>query len=292
MRVLRALLRSARYDVILISDSNVRVDEHYLATTTAELEDPRVGLVTNPIVGTGNVTFGAKLENWQLNSYVIFGLALTNFVGKYACVVGKSMLMRQSALRQIGGFAAFADVLAEDFLIGRAMHQRGYRVVTCPSAIKTINKTWNMERTWERHLRWAQIRRSLGAPGYVLELFMLPHLLLAITSTVAAIQWHAASALTLSACASAYAITCVSEAAAMMRWSGAGAWDFQILSFVAVRQMGQALLWLLAWGKREVNWRGNRLQLGKGSKLATVEQANAHKRNSKRRLPPFARQAA
>jgi ceramide glucosyltransferase len=292
VRVLRALLRSARHEVILISDSNVRVDEHYLANTTAELEDPRVGLVSNPIVGAGHVSFGAKLENWQLNSYVIFGLALTNFIGKYACVVGKSMLMRQSALRQIGGLAKFADVLAEDYLIGRAMRQHGFRVVTCPSAIQTINKSWKVERTLERHLRWAQIRRSLGAPGYVLELLLLPHVLLAATSAVALIQWDGSSRFTLAACAIAYVVTSASEAAATLRWSGAGYASVQFLPFVALRQVGQALLWILAWGKSEVNWRGNRLQIGKGSKLTSADQANARKRSLRRRLPPFARQAA
>ena len=170
------------------------------------------------------------------------------------------MLMRQSALRQMGGLAKFADVLAEDYLIGRAMRQRGFRVVTCPSAIQTINKTWTVDRTWERHLRWSQIRRSLGAGGYILELLLLPHVLLAATIGVALSNWNAWSPLAISACVCTYLVTCVSEAAATTRWSGRSAVSLELLPFVAVRQVGQALVWLMAWGKSEVNWRGNRLR--------------------------------
>lgn len=292
VRVLRALQRSARYEAILISDSNVRVDEHYLTNAAAELEDSRVGLVSNPIVGVGHGTLGAKLENWQLNSYVIFGLVLTNFIGRFACVVGKSMLIRQSALRQIGGFAKFADVLAEDYLIGRAMRQRGFRVITCPSAIQTINKTWSVHRTWERHLRWSQIRRSLGAPGYFLELLLLPHVLLAATIGAALVNSTSRSSLVVSACAGAYLITCVSEAIATIRWSARSSVTLELLPFVAVRQMGQALIWLIAWVKGEVNWRGNRLQIGKGSRLSARRGTNAKRRNFRRVPPPFARQVA
>lgn len=286
VRVLRALLRSARHDVILISDSNVRVGAHYLANTTAELEDPSVGLVSNPIVGVGHVTLGSQLENFQLNSYVIFGLALTNFIGKFACVVGKSMLMRQSSLRQIGGLAKFADVLAEDYLIGRAMRRRGFRVVTCPSAIQTINKSWSMDRTWERHLRWSQIRRSLGAPSYILELLLFPHLWLLATIGLAVMNWSSLSPIVIGTCALTVLVTCISEAAAMLRWSEQSAGSSRLLLFVAMRQLAQVFVWLMAWGKSEVNWRGNKLQIGKGSKLIAT-------RGRPRRLQqPFARQAA
>jgi len=267
VRLLRALLRSARYDVILISDSNVRVDRHYLANTAAELEDPKVALVSNPIVGSGHMSLGATLENFQLNSYVIFGLALTNFVGKFACVVGKSMLMRKSALEQIGGFGRFADILAEDYLIGRAMRQRGFRVATCKSAIQTINKNWNVGRTWQRHLRWSQIRRSLGAPGYILELLLLPHLWLFSMMGAWGIASPASLPVVFGICGVTYLLTCVSEAAATSRWSRHHGGFVRLLAFAAVRQFGQGLLWLLAWAKSDVEWRGNRLRIGKGSRL-------------------------
>jgi len=286
VRLLRALLRSARYDAILISDSNVRVGEHYLATTAAELEDPTVGLVSNPIIGTGASTLGSALDNLQLNSYVIFGLTLANFIGRFACVVGKSMLLRRSSLQRIGGLGRFADVLAEDYLIGRAMRELGIGVVTCPSAIHTINKSWSLRKTWQRHLRWSQIRRSLGTPGYLLELLLLPHLWLAATVGSLLMNPSRWSASALSSCVCVYILLCLSETVATVRWSEQGSGGISLLPFAALRQFGQIALWLLAWGKSEVDWRGKKLNIAKGSKL--IDRS----RNAPRLSVPFARQAA
>ena len=273
MRLLRALLRNARHDIVLISDSNVQVNDHYLSDTAAELEDPKVGLVSNPIVGVGDSTLGSVLESLQLNSYLLFGLVLANYVGKFACVVGKSMLLRRSALSQIGGLGRFADILAEDYLIGRAMRQSGWRVVTCPSAIKTINRTWSLGKLWQRHLRWSQIRRTLGASGYCLELLLLPHLWLLLTIASALVYGAPLGLCTvrtlIAACLVAYIAYCFAEALAIKCWASQTALDLTLFLFVALRQVGQFALWSIAWAKSDVTWRGNRLRIGKGSRLTT-----------------------
>lgn len=284
VRLLRALIRNARHDALLISDSNVQVDEFYLSATTAELEDPSVGLVSNPIIGHGGGTLGSALESLQLNSYVIYGLALANYVGKHACVVGKSMLLRRRALAQIGGLARFADILAEDYLIGRAISESGWRVVTSPCAIKTINRTWTLQKLWKRHLRWSQIRRNLGVRGYLLELLLLPHLWILSVAVSAAVSGApnimGSSQTLLGLSAAAYALACVSEIGAIARWSRQPALSAQLILFVVVRQFGQFLLWLIAWSKSEVEWRGHKLRIGKGSRLTDPRRAPQQSRPS------------
>jgi ceramide glucosyltransferase len=290
VRILRALIRNARYDALLISDSNVRVNEHYLATIAAELEDPQVGLVSNPIMGQGDSTVGSALESLQLNSYVIHGLVLANFVGKHPCVVGKSMLLRRSALSKIGGLGKFADVLAEDYLIGREISRAGYRVVTSPSAITTINRSWTLQKLWQRHLRWSQIRRTLGSPGYLLELLLLPHvwLLLSAISALCVGAPHlgmSPKAIAM-ACGAAYAVTWLSEAAALLRWCGHRPSLGLLAIHLGLRQFAQLLCWFVAWFKHDVTWRGNHLRIGKGSQLSDP------RKTTRQPSPSFARQAA
>lgn len=290
VRILRALVRNARHDALLISDSNVRVDEHYLATIAAELDDPRVGLVSNPIIGKGEATFGSALESLQFNSYVIHGLVLANFVGRHPCVVGKSMLLRRSALSQIGGLGKFANVLAEDYLIGREIGRAGYRVVTSPFAITTINKSWTLQKLWQRHLRWSQIRRTLGAPGYFLELLLLPHIWLLATVIGALFVGMSNSEIPpgamVVACSIAYAVTWLSELTATLRWSRRGLVDAPLMIHLTVHQLAQLTCWFVAWFKNGVTWRGNHLRIGKGSKLIDP------RRTKRQPAPSFARQAA
>ena len=54
IRLLKMLEAHAKYEALLISDSNVRANEYYLSTIAGELNDPGVGLVTNAIIGNGS----------------------------------------------------------------------------------------------------------------------------------------------------------------------------------------------------------------------------------------------
>ena len=94
------------------------------------------------------------------------------------------MLLRCRALKQVGGFEGVADVLAEDYLLGRAVARAGYRVVTSTSPIQSVSNTSSLHAVWQRHLRWAQIRRTLGISGYLLELVLLPNIWLAALAAV------------------------------------------------------------------------------------------------------------
>ena len=200
-------------------------------------------------------SFGSVRSVRMFNSYVVFGIGLSNFVAKYPCVIGKSMLLRREVLDKIGGFAAFENVLAEDYLIGHSVDAVGYRVVTSTFPITTINKMWTFRNVWSRHLRWAQIRKSLGWRTFLLEPLLLPHLWLLLL----AIQLPMIAAL-------AYIALTLSEAVAVARWSCQKP-TLTLLAFVGLRQFLQYALWLTASVKRHVTWRGKRYRLYKGSRL-------------------------
>ena len=255
IRLLKMLEAHAKYEALLISDSNVRANEYYLSTIAGELNDPGVGLVTNAIIGNGSETSGSRIENLMFNSYVVFGIGLSNFIAKYPCVIGKSMLLRRDALDKIGGFAAFENFLAEDYLIGHAINAAGYKVVTSTFPITTINKTWTLRNVWSRHLRWAQIRKSLGWKTFLLEPLLLPHICL----VTLAIQHPVVAVLI-------YVALTFSEAMAVARWSCQKP-TFTLFVFVGLRQFLQYALWLTACVKRHVTWRGKRYRLYKGSRL-------------------------
>ena len=129
---LAAMERHRKYDVILISDSNVRVRPSYLRETASYLAEPGVGLVTNLFTGVGEIHASAVLENLQLNGYIAGGVATASVFGA-TCVVGKSMLIPVRALESIGGFAAMRNVLAEDQVIGVRVRKAGYSIPPQPS---------------------------------------------------------------------------------------------------------------------------------------------------------------
>ena len=165
---LAAMDRYRRHDVILISDSNVRVRPSYLRETACYLAEPGVGLVTNLFVGVGEAQMGAVLENLQLNGFIAGGVAMASVTG-VTCVVGKSMLMPVRALEAAGGFAAVRNLLAEDQALGVRIRKAGYAVRLSHHVIENVNRARGFGWFLNRHSRWYKIRRQMALAAFLAE---------------------------------------------------------------------------------------------------------------------------
>ncbi len=165
--------RVARGEVLVISDSNVRVEPDDLARTITAFDDPEVGCVSNLFAGDGAQSLGAKIESLHLLSFVVAGNVLAEFAG-VPCVVGKSMAITRDALRAIGGFAAFTNVLAEDQAIGLAVTEAGYRVALSPVVVKNVVVKRTLKRALDRQIRWNKIRYAMSKGCFTSELLVFP----------------------------------------------------------------------------------------------------------------------
>ncbi|MDX2036220.1 MAG: glycosyltransferase [Isosphaeraceae bacterium] len=160
--------RRRKHDVILISDSNVRVRPNYLRETACYLADPGVGLVSNIFVGVEEESLGAAMENLQLNGFIAGGVAMANAL-RITCVVGKSMLMPAHVHEAIGGFAGVRNLLAEDQVIGMRVRKAGYSVKLSRHVIENVNRNRGLSWFLNRHSRWFKIRRRLAFPSFIIE---------------------------------------------------------------------------------------------------------------------------
>jgi ceramide glucosyltransferase len=152
----------ARHPHLLISDSNVRVGRDYLRGMMAALQQDGVGLVTSTIRGVGARSIGALMENLHLNTFVAGSVWIAEHLADMPIAIGKSMLFSRGTLERIGGFAAFREFLAEDYLIGEAVADLGLRVTTLTAAVGNVNRNWTLARFCNRHARWARsARRSI-----------------------------------------------------------------------------------------------------------------------------------
>jgi ceramide glucosyltransferase len=168
-----AAARAARGDVLFISDSNVRVEPDDIAKTVAAFADPRLGCISNLFTGVRAASFGATIESLHLLSFVAAGNVLAAF-GNVPCVVGKSMAISRRALDAIGGFEAFANVLAEDQAIGLAVRDAGYGVTLSPVVVRNIVVKRTLRRALDRQIRWNQIRYAFSKAMYSAEFLVNP----------------------------------------------------------------------------------------------------------------------
>jgi ceramide glucosyltransferase len=162
--------QAAKYELILISDSNVMVNRDYLRKILKHFGDPDVGLVTNLIRGVDGRTLASVFENLHLNTFIMGSICFLDRFLKMPCVVGKSMLMRKEDLLAIGGFRSVKDVLAEDYIMGKKMHKRGKKVIVSNYFINNVNQYWGLKKFLNRHTRWGKLRWKIGGLKYFSEL--------------------------------------------------------------------------------------------------------------------------
>jgi ceramide glucosyltransferase len=255
------LAAEARHELLLVSDSNARLAEGALDELAALFEDPRVACVTNPVSGWGHVSFGALLDNLHLVSSIgAAQLATETLVGKHL-VVGKSMALRRSALEALGGFAAYADVLAEDYVIGQDLERRGYVIRVARTPVWNVTVHRSVQSFFERYLRWGVIHRTaVTLPTSLAQGLTNPLPLVALATA------SAPSLLTCSVLAGAVLIKTALDVstARALRCQAIG---WRAVPAVVVKDALVFLTWAHGLFSRTVVWRGHRLRVGARSRL-------------------------
>lgn len=163
--VLMDLVAAAKSPTLIVNDADIRVDPDYLGRVTAPLADPRVGLVTclyRPI-GT---TFAARLEGIGVSTDFAPSALVARMVGVDEFAMGSTMAFRRTDLEKIGGFAAIADYLADDYQLGHRLHALGLKCVLSDVIVEThLGGSWR--DVWHHQLRWARTIRVSKFAGYL-----------------------------------------------------------------------------------------------------------------------------
>lgn len=155
-----------KHDLLLISDSDVRVQPDFLTRMTAPLRDESVGLVTAFYQATHAHGLWARLEGLSVNAqFLPQAVVAASFGMRFA--MGAAMLVRRDVFERAGGFQTMADHLADDFILGAGVKAAGYQVEIADCVVESLPDHGGAAEHLRHQVRWARTIRICNPGGYV-----------------------------------------------------------------------------------------------------------------------------
>jgi ceramide glucosyltransferase len=168
---LKCMLDQARYDLIAMGDSDVRVGRDFCRSLADEFADEKLGLVTCPYRAVAGASFWSRLEALGMNTDFHAGLFTAVMMEGTKFAVGPTIVARRSVLSALGGIERFKDYLAEDYMLGRIAAERGFVVRISSYVVEHRIGSDSMRLNFSHRLRWARSSRRSRPWGYVGQFF-------------------------------------------------------------------------------------------------------------------------
>ena len=266
---LELMAQAARYDILIISDSDVRVRRDYVREVVAPFADDRVGAVTclyRGVAGQGGLW--SRIEASAMSIEMGAGVLVAEMLEGMKFALGPTMAIKRSCLQEIGGFLPMGDYCADDFLLGNRVAARGHTVVLSHHVIDHVvlhAAFWPSMQHQARWMKSTRFSRPKGHFGTVLT-FSVPFGLLAAVAAFAlhrpgialgALLWSIGSRMLLA--------LAVSKSVLQEKSSGQSVLLYPIRDFLAI------LFWIASYGSRKILWRSETYLLEAGGRMRSMD---------------------
>ncbi len=168
------IARRARYDCLVLSDSDIAVGPRYLDEVTRALAAPGVGAATCLYHGAAAAGLWSRLSALAIDAHFLPNVLIGVKTGLATPCFGSTIALTRERLAGIGGFEAFADRLADDYAIGEAVRAAGLRVAIPPMLVAHGCSEASFPELWRHELRWARTIRGLDPLGHAGSLVTHP----------------------------------------------------------------------------------------------------------------------
>jgi ceramide glucosyltransferase len=283
---LREMKAKARYDILVITDSDVRVNPGYLRAVVDPFRDEKNGLVTciyRGVAAQGG--FWARLEALGMSVEMTSGVLVAEMLEGMRFALGPSMAVRKRCVDQIGGFEKLGNYLAEDFVLGNMVAQMGNTVVLSGHVIdhcivntkftKSLAHQWN----WMKSTRFSRPKGHLGT-GLT---FGVPFGLLVLgAALLLGKPWLGLAA---------FGWTFLARVAQSVLVGSIVVNDREAvhLAFLyPLRDLLGSLLWMASYASRRVGWRGDLFELTSQGVVRPIPAEERYVSAHRSWPPPFA----
>lgn len=255
----------ARYDIIIVCDSDIRVGERYLREVCAPFADPSVGLVTSLYRTSAVKGSASAVEALGFTVEMVPNVMMAMRLEGLTFALGASMAVRREALEKIGGFPVLVEYLADDYQLGNRVAHAGYRLELSGYVVESIMKREPLAAVLSRQVRWCRTMRVSRPAGYCASGITQP----AIASAVALMAGGVETGL--AAVAVLYAVRGVTGTVFSRRYLRDRLLP-RYLWLLPLRDLLAAGTWIMAFIGNTVSWRGVRYRVLPDGRMKEVEE--------------------
>jgi ceramide glucosyltransferase len=255
----------ARHDLLVISDSDVRVDRDYLPRILAPLADPAVGVVTCAYLGRPRPGLWSLLGCLFINDWFTPSVRVAAMFGSRAFAFGATVAIRRHVLKRIGGFASIANQLADDYRLGDLTRAIGLKTVLSDVVVETCVDEPSFRELVRHELRWLRTIRTVRPVGYSLSFVTFGVPVAAAGCLLAGWGLPAVTLLT---------VTATARIMLHLRARGGHFPRASLLMVLPLRDVLSLSLWVCSYATRRVQWRDDSFNVARdGSADPVVRDA-------------------
>jgi ceramide glucosyltransferase len=249
------MMAAASHDLIVMSDSDIRVTADFLRTIAAEFQDRKLGVATCPYRAVAGSSLWSRLEAIGMNTDFLAGILVARMLEGMQFAVGPTIAARRTALDSIGGFNRLKDFLAEDFVMGKFAAEAGHGVTLSSYVIEHHIGSSDWSHNAAHRLRWARSTRRSRPLGYLGQLFTMP-LPLALLLCAAHPAWWPVLPVTIALrFAAAYSIA-IRVLRTRLNWA-----------LLPIEDVSGFCFWIAGFFGNTITWRGRRYRLYRDGKF-------------------------
>lgn len=257
---LERMLEAAANDLVVMSDSDIRVTRNLLRTVAAEFQDEHMGIATCPYRAVPGQSFWSRLEATGMNTDFWGSALVARMLEGMRFAVGPTIVGRRRVLQSIGGFARLKDYLAEDFVIGKFAAEAGHGVILSSYVIEHHIGKASFGENIAHRVRWARSTRRSRPAGYVGQLFTMPLPLALIVCALAAAWWPVLPVAAVVRTMAAYSVA-TKVLHARLNWA-----------LVPLEDVIGFCFWIAGFFGNTITWRGRRYRLYADGRFELITQ--------------------
>lgn len=266
---LEQMLPAARYEHLIVNDSDIRVERDYLRRVIAPLADTddHIGVVTCLYRGVPAATLGSRLEALGISTDFCAGVLVARQLEKgLRFGLGSTLTFRRQDLELAGGFHAIVDYLADDYELGKRIAGLGLKVKLSDVVVETHLPAYDLHGFLSHQLRWARGVRDARMGGYiglVTTFGLMWGVLAVIAARGASSSWAVLGAVALLRLAVALVV-----GKSVLR-------DHHVLKnlyLLPLRDLIAVGVWIASFAGHTVTWRGDRFVLKHGRLIRIAPQ--------------------